>query len=78
MLHQDGAGTVDSGHYCHAGYNDVIVMSRGTESQMQHAMDVLFGNVKCDACDRYKPHDDGQKPDWPTTKAVNDCRAKTG
>jgi hypothetical protein len=78
MLHQDGAGTVDSGHCCHAGYNDVLVMSRGTETQMQKAMNMLFRNVKCNAYNHYKPHDDGEKPDWPTTEAVNNCRDQTG
>jgi hypothetical protein len=31
-LHQDGNGTVDSGHQCLAGYNEVVMLLRMPES----------------------------------------------
>jgi hypothetical protein len=44
-FHQDGHGTVDSGHYCMSGYNEVIMMRRLTERHKQHALWLLTGNA---------------------------------
>jgi hypothetical protein len=44
-FHQDGHGTVDSGHYCMSGYNEVIMMRRLTERHKQHALWLLTGKA---------------------------------
>lgn len=42
-FHQDGHGTVDSGHQCLAGYNEVIMLRRMTEAHKQKAIYILKG-----------------------------------
>lgn len=32
IFHQDGHGTVDSGHLCLSGYNEVIILRQLTET----------------------------------------------
>jgi len=42
-FHQDGHGTVDSGHQCVAGYNEVVMLRRLTERHKKHALYLLNG-----------------------------------
>lgn len=44
-FHQDGHGTVDSGHLCLNGYNEVIMLRRLTERHKKHALMILTGNL---------------------------------
>lgn len=43
QVHQDGHGTVDSGHLCLAGYNEVVMLRRLTERHKKHALSLLRG-----------------------------------
>jgi hypothetical protein len=43
-FHQDGHGTVDSGHLCLSGYNEVIMLRRMSEEHKQNAIYILNGN----------------------------------
>lgn len=43
-FHQDGHGTVDSGHLCISGFNEVIMLRRLTERHKQHALMILTGD----------------------------------
>ena len=40
-FHQDGHGTVDSGHSCLAGYNEVVMLRRLPDEHKRNAMDYL-------------------------------------
>lgn len=44
-FHQDGHGTVDSGHLCLRGYNEVVILRRLTERHKQHSLMILTGNL---------------------------------
>ena len=44
-FHQDGNGTVDSGHLCLSGYNEVVLLRRLTERHKKHALMILTGNA---------------------------------
>mmetsp|Transcript_1622 Transcript_1622/g.2385 ORF Transcript_1622/g.2385 Transcript_1622/m.2385 type:complete len:1247 (+) Transcript_1622:125-3865(+) len=78
-FHQDGHGTVDSGHLCLNGYNEVVMLRRLTERHKKHALMILTGNL-----DRKNyfdglyqvPHGDelGEKPAWPTKDKIEECR----
>ena len=68
-FHQDGHGTVDSGHVCLSGYNEVIMLRRMPEENKLHAMSILNGDK--DGEGSYNtlyglPHLDGlaQDPKW--------------
>jgi hypothetical protein len=61
QCHQDGHGTVDSGHLCLAGYNEVVMIRRLSQRHKLHALALLKGK---DAGLRYDglydfPHGDG-------------------
>lgn len=43
-FHQDGHGTVDSGHLCLRGYNEVVMLRRMDEIHKQHALHLLTGS----------------------------------
>ena len=43
-FHQDGNGTVDSGHLCVKGYNEIIMIRRLTERHKKHALWLLTGD----------------------------------
>ena len=43
-FHQDGHGTVDSGHLCVSGYNEVIMLRRLSEDHKKDAMRLLTSN----------------------------------
>ena len=40
-FHQDGYGTVDSGHLCIEGYNEVIMLRRMDDDHKRHALSIL-------------------------------------
>jgi hypothetical protein len=70
QLHQDGNGTVDSGHCCHKGFNEVIMLKRGSEQQMKNMEAILAPTKECDGT---HAHGDGKKPSWPAMKQVEQC-----
>lgn len=41
QVHQDGHGTVDSGHLCLTGYNEVVMLRRLPERHKIHALELL-------------------------------------
>ncbi len=43
-FHQDGHGTVDSGHFCCMGYNEVVMLTRMDEAHKKHALHILTCN----------------------------------
>jgi len=82
-FHQDGHGTVDSGHQCLSGYNEVVMLRRMPEHHKRDALHLLNGE------DRRKgvppsdydalyglPHGDnlGAKPMWPDSEAIQKCK----
>mmetsp|Transcript_27524 Transcript_27524/g.40496 ORF Transcript_27524/g.40496 Transcript_27524/m.40496 type:complete len:1131 (-) Transcript_27524:848-4240(-) len=82
-FHQDGHGTVDSGHQCLSGYNEVVMLRRLTERHKQHALQLLRGegngqtlsNMQYDALYGL-PHEDGcgERPMWPDCESIERCR----
>ena len=49
-LHQDGHGTVDSGHLYISGCNEVVIFRRMSEERKKHALSILLcGNHEYDA-----------------------------
>lgn len=44
-FHQDGHGTVDSGHQCLAGYNEVVMLRRMSNDRKHHSLEILNGNL---------------------------------
>jgi hypothetical protein len=77
-FHQDGHGTVDSGHLCLSGYNEVIMLRRLPESHKKHAI-FLLNNQRPTFYDALYglPHADEEKefPQWPSCKDVQHCEA---
>jgi len=76
-FHQDGHGTVDSGHQCLSGYNEVIMLRRLTEQHKKHAIYLLNGKDPTYYDALYGlPHADGLKdmPHWPRTEDIEECR----
>ena len=45
FFHQDGNGTVDSGHQCLTGRNHVIMLRRLNEADKKRAMRILGGDL---------------------------------
>jgi len=43
QVHQDGHGTVDSGHLCLKGYNEVVMLRRLPEGHKLNALSLLRG-----------------------------------
>jgi hypothetical protein len=75
-FHQDGHGTVDSGHYCIQGYNEVVMLRRLPEAHQKNALNILSDN-NVDNQNEYDalyglPHGDGMghKPSWPSTSSI--------
>lgn len=73
-FHQDGHGTVDSGHQCLRGRNEVVMLRRMDEPNKRRALRIL-----CKGCPSYdalygKPHDAGEKPPWPTETQIDELR----
>ncbi len=74
-FHQDGYGTVDSGHLCLSGYNEVVMLRRLDERHKKNALDILKSK-DCDYDALYGlPHADGRKPAWPTHDMIEKCRS---
>ena len=46
QFHQDGHGTVDSGHLCLEGYNEVVMLRRMDEVHKEHALHFLKCNER--------------------------------
>lgn len=58
-LHQDGFGTVDSGHLCLEGYNEVVMLRRLSLEQKEDALNILLkGSKRYDALHKH-PHGEG-------------------
>jgi hypothetical protein len=58
QFHQDGHGTVDSGHLCCRGYNEVVMLRRLPERHKLHALHLLNGTSFSSGSFLYgKPHD---------------------
>ena len=79
-FHQDGHGTVDSGHYCLSGFNEVVMTRRLTERSKRHALRLLTGAYKDGKGHSFEglydlPHADnlGEKPQWPDNEAIEKC-----
>jgi len=78
-FHQDGHGTVDSGHLCISGFNEVVMLRRLTERHKKHALWILSGKkpggFHFDGL-YSMPHGDGlgEKPSWPKTEWIDECR----
>merc|ERR1712023_115547 len=73
-FHQDGHGTVDSGHQCLRGRNEVIMLRRMDEGNKRRALRILCGDcVHYDAL-YGKPHDAGDKPAWPKENQIEELR----
>lgn len=73
QLHQDGHGTVDSGHYVLQGYNEVIMLRRMPESHKRYACEIANrGETTFDALYGL-PHADGsgKKPEWPSSEVFS-------
>jgi len=64
-LQQDGHGTVDSGHYCCRGYNEIIMLRRLPERHKHNALNLLHSSSS--------PHDVNTLLRWPTNKAIEKC-----
>jgi len=56
-FHQDGHGTVDSGHQCLQGYNEVVMIRRMPEIHKKHALHILHGKTTYNAFYSF-PHGD--------------------
>ena len=63
-FHQDGHGTVDSGHLCIHGHNEVIVLRRVPECHKRNALGILLGgeatgSMTAESAMFHQPHQDG-------------------
>ena len=62
-FHQDGYGTVDSGHQCLTGYNEVVMFRRMPEDRKKHCLEILNGKIEAKGEQEYDalntlPHGD--------------------
>ncbi|KAL3799181.1 hypothetical protein ACHAW5_005458 [Stephanodiscus triporus] len=75
-FHQDGHGTVDSGHWCLTGYNEVVMLRRLTERHKFHAVQLLTGTSDAYGTLYGLPHRDGMatQPGWPSSEAIGLCK----
>ena len=79
-MHQDGHGTVDSGHTCISGYNEIVILRRLPEQHKLRACSMMPSreqvNVEQQAKNMlYKlPHADlrEDKPSWPTRETIDE------
>lgn len=75
-FHQDGHGTVDSGHLCLSGYNEVVMLRRLPERHKCRALELLNGSSSSSHSALYGlPHRDDLDPalSWPTKGAIRFC-----
>ena len=79
QFHQDGHGTVDSGHVCLTGYNEVVMLRRLPEGHKLQACQMLPQFISsCTKEDMARnilyrlPHEDNRKdcPMWPTKPVI--------
>jgi hypothetical protein len=73
-MHQDGHGTVDSGHVALSGYNEVVMLRRLPERHKVEACKHL-PNVMDAKGNKYDgmyglPHDQATGPGWPTKETI--------
>jgi hypothetical protein len=86
-MHQDGHGTVDSGHTVVSGYNEVIMIRRMPESHKNKVVKIVSSQTQTngksvgDYDPLYKlPHGDvgngsqGLRPDWFSSETVESLR----
>ncbi|CAN0416017.1 unnamed protein product, partial [Discosporangium mesarthrocarpum] len=71
-FHQDGHGTVDSGHQCIAGRNLVVMLRRMSAVNKKRAMAILCSEATKFEYDALYglPHSPGEKPGWPTDSQI--------
>jgi len=78
VYHEDGNGTVDSGHQVITGYNEVILFPRIDSSKKQKVLDIVTGNQHNLGGYKLKvePHDDAieKKPLWSTTEQFDNVK----
>jgi hypothetical protein len=78
QVHQDGHGTVDSGHSCLLGYNEVVILRRLPDCHKHNACRMVPSLKECTADEKAHnmlfrlPHDDGRKdaPAWPSDDTI--------
>jgi len=81
-FHQDGHGTVDSGHLSVEGYNQVVMLRRMDATHKTHALHILSGadrrkDIQITAQTLYiEPHDDNiiKSALWPDCYAITKCQ----
>jgi len=77
-FHQDGHGTVDSGHQCLSGYNEVVMLRRLTETHKRNAIKLLNGEDYFYHDALYGlPHAEGaavKAPRWPHVEDIDQCK----
>ena len=73
-MHLDGHGSVDSGHVCGSGYNEVLLMRRLTERHKVNATTILNETVGGKYAPLYNlPHDDeNDKPGWMNSDTIKE------
>ena len=75
VFHEDGNGTVDSGHQVLTGHNEVVMLPRIDSADKQEALDIVTGNHQ--QIENYalkvEPHSDHvtNKPLWPTLQQLD-------
>lgn len=76
-FHQDGFGTVDSGHLCLSGFNEVVMLRRLPEEHKRKALEIFTSNngIPTNNYDALYglPHSDGVKPPWPDQNMIAEC-----
>lgn len=71
--HEDGCGTVDSGHLCLCGYNEVIILRRLDGTRRINAASILGISLE------KRPHvlDTSNKGfSWPTVDKIEELKAQ--
>ena len=84
QVHQDGHGTVDSGHSNLSGYNEVVMLRRLPECHKRNACQMVPAPESRQSTAQaqnilYKlPHDDGREDhlNWPTQETIADWTAR--
>ena len=82
QFHQDGYGTVDSGHLCLSGCNEVVMLRRLPESHKKNVLRLLHNNHETIGKSSYDPlyglpHGDGytNKTKWPSLSVIEKWRS---
>jgi len=80
-MHQDGHGTVDSGHFVVGGYNEVVMLRRMPERHKEYASKMIPRRSGRSTSKSYDPlyslphgdtssQDQGERPGWPSNQTV--------